>query len=91
MAGCFNNSAHDRWIESQVDAYTDGKAFRLSLLDLQRLEDDGLDESDMDNITGICNRMGSCAKGYNGKCYGNLYCHDKEPYESYLEEDNERV
>ena len=49
MAGCFNNSAHDRWIESQVDAYTDGKAFRLSLRDKQRLDDAGLDESDMED------------------------------------------
>ena len=47
MAGCFNNSPHDRWIESQVDAYTDGKAFRLSLRDKQLLDDTGLDESDL--------------------------------------------
>lgn len=28
MAGCFNNSPHDRWIESQVDAYCGGNEFR---------------------------------------------------------------
>ena len=49
MAGCFNNSAHDRWIESQVDEYTDGKAFRLSMADRQRLDERGLDESDMED------------------------------------------
>ena len=48
MAGCFNNSAHDRWIESQVDAYTD-PGRRLSLRDRQALEAAGLDEKDVED------------------------------------------
>ena len=49
MGGCFGNSDIDKWLERQVDAYTDGKAFRLSMADRQRLDDAGLDESDMED------------------------------------------
>lgn len=50
MAGCFNNSPHDRWIESQVDAYCGGHEYRRSKLtahDKEQLEYMGLDESDI--------------------------------------------
>lgn len=49
MGGCFGDNPIDRWLESQVDAYTDGKAFRLSMADRQRLDERGLDESDMED------------------------------------------
>lgn len=51
MGGCFGDSPVDRWIESQVDAYCGGKAFRqqrrLSLVFKQQLDNLGLDESDI--------------------------------------------
>lgn len=45
---CFNNSAHDRWIESQVDEHCADHKRRLTPGERQRLEDAGLDERDME-------------------------------------------
>lgn len=49
MGGCFGSHPIDRWLESQVDAYCGGNELRLSMADRQRLDEWGLDESDIED------------------------------------------
>lgn len=47
MGGCFGDSPIDRWIESQVDEHCADHKRRLTPRERQRLDDMGLDESDI--------------------------------------------
>lgn len=47
MSGCFGNNDHDRWLSRLTDEHTDPPVRKLSAWEKEKLEELGLDESDL--------------------------------------------